>query len=66
MTAPASILRGVPVREIAALFASVPRLTPEEAAAFARDLESVRPKASDPLPDPWNSRVEVATIPKAD
>jgi hypothetical protein len=64
MTAPASILRSVPVGEIAALFASLPRLTPEEVAASARDIEAARRKPSDPLADPWNSSVEVATNPK--
>jgi hypothetical protein len=63
MTAPVSILRGVPIRQIAALFASLPRLTPEEADSFARDYPPVRPKARDGLKDPRKSCLEIATNP---
>jgi hypothetical protein len=61
MTAPVSILRGVPIREIAALFASFPRLTPEEAAAFSRDLDEARAEVNVTPRDPWETCAESPT-----
>lgn len=47
---------GVPVRDIPALFASLPRFSPDEAARFAADLESARADAdAETLRDPWES-----------
>jgi hypothetical protein len=45
---------GVPLAELPALFASFPHLDPEDAAAFAADVEAAR-AALDALPvrDPW-------------
>lgn len=50
------VARGVRVEDLPALFASLPRLTPGEAEAFARDVEAGRPLASDDdFRDPWAS-----------
>jgi prevent-host-death family protein len=48
--------RGVPVRDLPALFAALPRLTPAEADEFARDLEDVRAQMNaESCQDPWES-----------
>jgi hypothetical protein len=39
--------RGIPIEDIPALFASLPRLTPAEAEAFGRDIDESRPRAGD-------------------
>ncbi|HEX6041102.1 type II toxin-antitoxin system Phd/YefM family antitoxin [Longimicrobium sp.] len=50
------VARGVRAEDLPALFASLPRLAPDEAEAFARDLESGRPLAGDDdFSDPWGS-----------
>lgn len=50
------VARGVRVEDLPALFASLPRLTPEETEAFARDIEFGRPPAGDDdYRDPWAS-----------
>lgn len=47
---------GVRIEDLPALFASLPRLTPAEAEAFARDIEAGRPRAGDDdFRDPWAS-----------
>ena len=47
---------GVRVGDLPALFASLPKLTDEELASFAADIEAGRPKASDDdFRDPWDS-----------
>lgn len=50
------VARGVPIRDIPAVFAGLPRLTPAEAEAFAGDLEAARDglRALEPR-DPWES-----------
>lgn len=50
------VARGVRVEDLPALFASLPRLTLEEAETFARDIDAGRPLASDDdFRDPWAS-----------
>lgn len=50
------VKRGIPIEELPAFFASLPRLTPAEAEAFARDIEDGRPRAGDDdFRDPWAS-----------
>ena len=47
---------GVPVRDIPGLFASLPRLSPDEAARFADDLNAARVEAAaEEARDPWES-----------
>jgi antitoxin (DNA-binding transcriptional repressor) of toxin-antitoxin stability system len=47
---------GVRIEDLPALFASLPRLTPEEAEAFGRDIEAARPQpGDDDFRDPWAS-----------
>jgi hypothetical protein len=51
---PSSAPRGIPIKDLPALFASLPRLTPAEAEAFGRDIDEARPPArEDDLRDPW-------------
>jgi len=57
---PVAELRPVPsggrLSELPALIASLPRLTPEEAEAFERDLEEARAELrAVPQRDPWES-----------
>jgi len=50
----APVTRGVPIRDIPALFASLPRLSPFEADEFARDLEAAREELGrEHVRDPW-------------
>lgn len=50
------VTRGVPIRDIPAIFAALPRLTPEEAEAFGRDIDAAREELlSHELRDPWES-----------
>lgn len=50
------VTRGVPIRDIPALFASLPRLTPEEAEEFGRDLDAAREELNRlEVRDPWES-----------
>lgn len=50
------VMRGVPIRDIPAIFAALPRLTPEEAEAFGRDIDAAREELrSHELRDPWES-----------
>lgn len=50
------VARGIRIEDLPALFASLPRLTPDEAEAFALDIESGRPLAGDDdFRDPWAS-----------
>lgn len=49
------VARGVPIRDIAGIFASLPRLTPAEADEFARDLEAARAELGSEVRDPWAS-----------
>jgi antitoxin (DNA-binding transcriptional repressor) of toxin-antitoxin stability system len=52
----APVTRGVPIHEIPAIFASLPRLTPAEAEEFARDLEAARAELGrENMRDPWES-----------
>jgi antitoxin (DNA-binding transcriptional repressor) of toxin-antitoxin stability system len=47
---------GVRIEDLPALLASLPRLTPEEAEAFGRDIEAARPRpGDDDFRDPWAS-----------
>lgn len=47
---------GVKVRDLPDFFASLPRLTPEEAESFAADIERARSElAAIPVRDPWES-----------
>lgn len=50
------VTRGVPIRDIPDIFAGLPRLTPEEAEAFGRDMDAAREElwAEEPR-DPWES-----------
>lgn len=53
---PEGAARRVTGRELAALFASLPHLSPEEAEAFARDLAKAKAElAQIPVRDPWES-----------
>lgn len=49
------VARGVPIRDIAGIFASLPRLTPAEADEFARDLDAAREELGLEVRDPWES-----------
>lgn len=52
----APVVRGVPIRDIPAIFAALPRLTPAEADEFARDLDDARREAGwESVRDPWES-----------
>lgn len=52
----APVIRGVPIRDIPAIFASLPRLTPAEADEFARDLDAARAELGwEDMRDPWES-----------
>lgn len=54
--APDGPTRRVTARELASLFASLPRLSPEEAEAFARDLAQARSELGQlEERDPWGS-----------
>lgn len=48
--------KGVLIEDLPAIFASLPKLTDEEWASFAADIEDGRPTASDDdFRDPWAS-----------
>lgn len=50
------IKRGVPIREIPAIFASLPRLSPAEAEEFGRDIDAAREELRTlEIRDPWES-----------
>lgn len=50
------VTRGVAIRDIPGIFAALPRLTPEEAEAFGRDMEAAREESFGMEPrDPWES-----------
>ena len=55
---PVAEIRPIPVprtpETLAAIFESLPHLTPEEAEAFGRDIEELRRWLNQvPIPDPW-------------
>jgi len=53
--------RGIPIKDIPAVFASLPRLTPAEAEAFGRDIDAARPPArEEDFRDPWGSEPDPA------
>lgn len=50
------VSRGVPIRDVPAIFASLPGLTPAEAEAFGRDIDEARDELNALEPrDPWDS-----------
>lgn len=50
----APVCRGVRVGDLPELFAALPRLSDEEAEAFAADIAAARAELNaEPLPDPW-------------
>lgn len=52
----APVPRGVLIEDLPAIFASLPKLTDDEWASFAADIEDGRPRASDDdFRDPWAS-----------
>jgi antitoxin (DNA-binding transcriptional repressor) of toxin-antitoxin stability system len=52
----APVARGVPIRDIPGIFASLPRLGAAEAEAFARDLDEARDELNRmEVRDPWAS-----------
>jgi antitoxin (DNA-binding transcriptional repressor) of toxin-antitoxin stability system len=52
----APVPKGVLIEDLPAIFASLPKLTDEEWASFAADIEEGRPRASDDdFRDPWAS-----------
>lgn len=55
MAEPAPVPRGLRVEDLPALLASLPRMSEEEWASFAADIEEARPRAADEVRDPWES-----------
>ena len=50
------VVPSLKLRELPALLASLPQLSPEEAAAFESDLSEIRSELNQlPLRDPWES-----------
>lgn len=50
------VVEGKPLRELPDLLAALPRLSPDEAESFARDLSEIRASISEEdLTDPWAS-----------